>query len=119
MSFVRKRLGAIGEQMATEFLENQGYTISGANIRVKVGEIDILAQDGETTVIVEVKLKTNLKFGHPAEMVHYFKQRKLILLARELMLKYPNRQIRIDVLAIDASIRPPRVEHFVNAVMTH
>lgn len=117
MSINRRRLGRLGEQLATDFLKNQGYTILGVNLQLYTGEIDILAKDGQIIVIVEVKLKTNPKFGHPAEMVHYYKQRKLLLLARELMLKYPGEQVRIDVVAINASVRPPVIEHFVNAVI--
>lgn len=118
MSFNRQRLGKFGETLATDFLENQGYTILGVNLRLHTGEIDLLAGDGETIVIVEVKLKTNPKYGHPAEMVHFYKQKKLLLLARELMLKYPGRQVRIDVVAVDLSCKPPLIEHFENAVIT-
>lgn len=117
MSIPRQRLGRLGEQLATDFLENQDYTILGVNLRLHTGEIDLLASDGETIVLVEVKLKTNPKYGHPAEMVNFYKRKKLLLLARELMLKYPGRQIRIDVVAIDASVQPLVIEHFKNAVL--
>lgn len=116
MSFTGKRLGQFGERLATEFLESKGYTILDVNRRLHTGEIDILAKDADTLVIIEVKLKTNAKYGHPAEMVHFYKQKKLLLLARELMLKYPGRQVRIDVVTIDASVQPPVIEHFVSAV---
>jgi Holliday junction resolvase-like predicted endonuclease len=51
-------------------------------------------------VIAEVKTKTSTQKGTPQEMVHFFKQRKLRTLARELSQKYPDQPIRIDVVAI-------------------
>lgn len=119
MSIIRQRLGRLGETLASDFLKRNGFTIIGSNLHLKTGEVDILAQDEETIVIIEVKLKTNPRFGHPAEMVHYFKKRKLLLLAREIMLQYLHKQVRIDVVAIDASVKPPVLEHIKNAVTTN
>lgn len=108
--------GHLGEDLATQELNNKGYKILDRNLRLPVGEIDILAKDGKTIVIVEVKTKTSDIYGHPAEMVGKHKQRKLCQLARSLELQYPLRQIRIDVIAVDTSYDPPTLEHLIDVV---
>lgn len=116
MTYLRKQLGASGEDLATNFLEENGYKILQRNKRFKFGEIDILAQDGEFVVLVEVKTKTNLEQGRPEEKVDYFKKRKLIMLAKALEQIYPGRNIRIDVVAVDKTQFNPKINHIENAV---
>lgn len=116
MTFDRKQLGSSGEDLATDFLESKGYKIIERNLRLRVGEIDILAQDSGTIVIVEVKTKRYIRQGHPEEQVDFFKQRKLRLLARSVTQLHPDRPIRIDVVAIDKTLYPARINHIVNAV---
>ena len=106
----------MGEKLAEKFLKNLRHRILKNNYRTPVGEIDILTNDHGCVVIVEVKTKTNPNFGHPAEMVDYFKQKKLITLARFIQKVYPGEDIRIDVVAVDLSTDPPQIEHIKNAV---
>lgn len=114
MSFQRKKLGASGEDLALKFLRKKGFSLIGQNVRLFCGEIDLLMQDKNTLVIVEVKTKSNLNFGLPQEEVDWHKQRKLRQLAGALAQKFPVRQIRIDVVAVDES--NDSVDHIVNAV---
>lgn len=116
MTFQRKQLGQSGEELAAEFLEKIGYKIIERNFRLKFGEIDIIAQDGDCIVLVEVKTKTNLNQGRPEEEVDYFKQRKLRLLARALEQMHPGKNIRIDVIAVDKTEFIPKINHLVSAV---
>lgn len=117
MTFQRKQLGASGEDLAEEYLVDKGYKILQRNLRLKVGEIDILVQNGKTIVIVEVKTKKFIRQGLPEEQVDYFKQKKLCLLARAICQQYPNQPIRIDVIAIDETDFEPKINHIVNAVL--
>jgi putative endonuclease len=100
MTFERKELGAAGEELATQFLLKQGYRILARNLKSKYGEIDILAADGQTTVIVEVKTKSSTLYGLPSEMVAWKKQQKLRLLATDLATRQHLVDYRIDVIAI-------------------
>lgn len=109
--------GNKGEELASAYLKKCGYRIVKRNWRVSVGEIDIFARDGRTLVIVEVKTKTTPSFGHPAEMVNYYKQQKLLQLARYCLALYPESDIRIDVVSVDLSGDTPNIEHFENAVL--
>lgn len=108
--------GNKGEEEATNFLIKHNYKILARNLELFCGEIDILAQDKGTIVIVEVKTVRGSGFGLAQELVRYKKQQKLKLLARTLEQKYPNRTIRIDVIGVDYSEIDPKIEHIINAV---
>jgi len=112
MSYEGKKFGSEGERRAARFLKRKGYDILGKNVTTKLGEIDILAQDGETIVIVEVKAKADAHRGSPEEMVDWKKQRKLVRLSRQVMQKFPTHGIRIDVVAIEGK----ELRHHISAV---
>lgn len=112
-----KNTGNLGEDIATEYLISRGYKIINRNLRLFCGEIDILAQDRKTLVIVEVKTVRGSGFGVAQDLVRYKKQQKLRNLARALMQEYQNRPIRIDVIGVDLTdSNDPKIEHLVNAV---
>lgn len=93
--------GKQGEDRAQSYLESLGYTILDRNRRYKIGEVDILAQDGDQVVVVEVKAGATGKFGLALERVGPQKKRKLCLLANRVWQDYPRLSIRIDVLNVD------------------
>lgn len=111
-----KQLGNKGEDLAESYLAKLNYEIIGRNVRNRYGEIDIIAKISDDIVLVEVKTKIVFDQGDPEEMVNYFKQKKLRLLARALSQQYPDNNIRIDVIAIDLSRCTPRINHVINAV---
>lgn len=119
MSVRRKALGHQGENMAENFLQAKGYRMIARNVRMQHGEIDLIAADGETLVFVEVRTRSSVVYGTPAESVTWRKRRKL----RELALAYlqnsnqPVARFRFDVIGIvhlpgDAQ---PRIDHITNA----
>ncbi|MEK9195691.1 MAG: YraN family protein [Patescibacteria group bacterium] len=77
MTFARISVGKQGEGLAAEFLRKNGYRIVENNFRNRYGEIDIIAIEGKTLVFIEVKTKTNSKFGPPKMAVDLRKQRQL------------------------------------------
>lgn len=112
MTLKRKILGNKGEDLALQYLENKSFRLIGQNIRLFCGEIDLLMEDGDSLVVVEVKTKSSIDFGLAADMITLKKKIKLLQLAKALSQKFPNRNIRIDVVAIDDG----KVEHIVSAV---
>ncbi len=70
-------------------------------------------QDKYDLVIVEVKTKSDLSYGRASEMITYKKKRKLLQLAKALWQKFPQKTIRIDVIAID---HYNNIEHLISAV---
>jgi putative endonuclease len=107
MSFEGQKLGRYGEMLACEFLARRGYKIIDKNFRTRGGEIDIIAREGAVLIFVEVKTRTNNKFGEPEEAIDFYKQNKLAKTA-EYYLAYrdaPETDYRIDSIAIEVDLR--------------
>mgnify|MGYP002627213967 CR=1 FL=1 len=73
-----KNLGDAGEIFAANYLENHGYKIITKNFRVRSAEIDIVAEIDDVIVFVEVKTRSDTKYGLPSEAVNFRKQQKII-----------------------------------------
>ena len=71
------RTGLWGEIYAARFLRDNGFDLIAGNYRRRVGEIDIIAKDGEYLVFVEVKYRRLSDSGHPTEAVNFSKQRRI------------------------------------------
>jgi len=111
-----KSTGDEGEQIAAGYIKELGYKVIERNLRLFCGEIDILAEDKKTIVIIEVKTVRGSGFGFAQELVRYKKQKKLKLLGRAIEQQYPNRSIRIDVIGVHLYETPSRIEHLIDAV---
>lgn len=98
----RLELGRRGEELAAQVLISEGLDILDRNWRCNIGEIDIVARDGDRLVIVEVKTRSSVAFGGPFEAVSPRKVRRLRRLAirwlEEHQLHVP--EIRFDVMGI-------------------
>jgi putative endonuclease len=103
MTMQRQELGESGEDLAVEELERRGYAILARRYRTRHGEIDVVARDGETTVFVEVKTRTTAEFGAAAEAVTPWKQRRLVSMATDYLVRHRlmDRPCRFDVIAVD------------------
>ncbi len=102
MSETRRNTGALGEKLAEEHLKKHGYEILHRNYRTSLGEIDIVAREGDCLVFVEVRTKRSLRFGTPEESITRVKKAKLVDLA-ESYLQRNDTQIydwRVDVVAV-------------------
>lgn len=97
-------------------LKQKGHRILNQNLTTNFGEIDLLTEDKKTIVLVEVKTKRGRLFGLPQDMVHRHKQHKLRQLAGWLEQQYPNRLLRVDVVAVDLEPDPPSIEHLENVL---
>lgn len=113
-----KIIGRGGESLAKDYVEGLGYRVLEMNFRLKMGEIDLIALDGNTVCFIEVKTRTSLIHGQPVEAVHPAKIRKLSKLAAcYLKLRYRSLQVRsrFDVISILQDGSVPRIEHLKNA----
>ena len=121
MSDGRRRLGAFGERLAAAHLEAKGYRIRARNYRCREGEIDIVAQDGQTLVFVEVRTRRGDALGGPAESVTAVKQSRLVTAATAYVqaLADPPPDQRIDVVAVQLSPdgRLLAIDHIEGAVL--
>jgi putative endonuclease len=108
----RQALGRAAEDRAADALLARGYVILARRYRTRHGEIDIVARDGDTTVVVEVKARLTGEFGTAAEAITPQKQRRLISMAKDYLARHDllERPCRFDVVAIDG---PPGRDRIV------
>jgi putative endonuclease len=92
--------GKAGEELAIAFLRSKGLTIEHVNWRAGHNELDIIAKDGKTTVIIEVKARTTDNKGHPEQGVTKQKINQIKKAAHEYLLQVGWDLIRFDVVAI-------------------
>lgn len=106
--------GIKAEYLAAEYLKNQGYMLFAKNVKYEgIGEIDIIAFEGRTLAIVEVKYRANKNFGDPLSAVTPSKCRKIIK-ATELFLA--ENELDYDAIRFDVLVsRDDNFELFRNA----
>lgn len=107
-------LGRYGEAIAARCLTDSGHRLIEVNWRCARGEIDIIAADGPTLVICEVKTRSSLAFGEPAEAIGEAKARRLRLLAAQWLAEHPGgwESIRFDVVSVlRRACGPAQVRH--------
>jgi putative endonuclease len=106
-------MGARSEEAAVEFLEGRGYEIVERNFKTKLGELDIVARDGDALVFVEVRSRTSDHFGNAVESVNASKRRRVSRMA--LLYLTWRRPVfsacRFDVLGITGD----RIDHIKDA----
>lgn len=101
------RKGAEFEELAVKYLQNLGYKILHRNYHCRVGEIDIIALEGQTLVFVEVKGGKSKGFGDPAERIDKRKGERLLRCIEHYLQENPAEDYRLDVIVIRGS----NVEH--------
>jgi putative endonuclease len=97
-------VGRRGEDLAARHLETHGLRLLERNYRCRGGEIDLVMLDGESLVLVEVRLRSSAAHGGAAASVGPHKQRRFVRAARHLLLTRPayrELRARFDVVALD------------------
>ena len=118
MSVERQLLGRSGEDLAEKTLRRHGYTIVDRNYRCHCGELDIIAKNGETLVFIEVKTRSNDRYGPPQEAVTPRKQRQIARTAQYYLVErgLGDCPCRFDVVSIvGGGAGPARVEIITGA----
>jgi putative endonuclease len=114
-------LGRRGEDLAHRFLRAKGFIVVARNYRLSSGdaEADLIAWDGATLVVVEVKSRETADFGPPERAIGEEKRAHLVRIAREYTRKTstPWERIRFDVVSV-VFTKPPTIELFRNALPT-
>jgi putative endonuclease len=114
----RKLFGQAGESAAEEYLRRKGYRILARNLRSSLGELDLVAEDGQVLVFVEVKARRTDAFGGAIHAVHHRKQEKLIRLAAQYLARHhiKDRLCRFDVVLLQGpKAVAPHIEHIQHA----
>ena len=106
MSHKNTKTGAVGEQIAKEYLIKKGYIILATNWRAQHKEIDIIAKHTDVLVFVEVKTRRSTKFGYPEEAVTAKKWELLFLAAQAFIEQYTNyERIQFDIISVALKIK--------------
>lgn len=111
--YKRHIIGKIGEDLAVKYLEQVGYKILERNFECRQGEIDIIALYKNEIIFIEVKTRTNINFGNPADAVGKTKQKHLLKAVRYYLYSrnLENEFIRIDVIEIYLYNHKYKVNH--------
>lgn len=102
MTVARRRLGARGEELAASRYADEGFQVLDRNWRCRIGEIDLVLQKGSTLVVCEVKTRSTLAYGSPAEAVTALKRARLRRLAARWLAEHDVHPatVRFDVACV-------------------
>lgn len=114
----KRNTGTWYENLAAEYIKQQGARIVKRNYRTRSGEIDLVANDGGYTCFIEVKYRRDNRCGEPEMAVDYRKQRQISKVSRHFLyfiLKSDEIPIRYDVIAISGEQGAVTVKWLKNA----
>ena len=96
--------GLASEKKAETFLTGQGLKLIANNYHCRHGEIDLIMQDGKTLVFIEVRLRTNHRFGNAASSITLHKQQKITRTAQHYLQQHNiDMPCRFDALLLNSA----------------
>jgi putative endonuclease len=110
----KRAKGSIYEYEAATYLTEHGYEIIDQNLNYpRIGELDIVCLKGTTIVIVEVRSREDVEFGHPLESITRPKVKRIIAATGRFLseTKYKYTAVRFDVICFLGDV----IEHIENA----
>lgn len=112
----RQRFGREAEDAAARHLSARGWRVLGRNVRIGRGELDLIVRRGGTLAFVEVKARRSAACGAPEDAVDARKRHQVGRLAEIWLGARPwamrgVREVRFDVVAVDATVTPATVRH--------
>jgi putative endonuclease len=109
-------LGKLGEELAVDFLQQNGYEILETNWVFQKAEIDIIAQKENVLAVVEVKTRSSIEFGLPQDFVKPKKIQLLVKAVNEYVISNDlDVEIRFDIIAISKEEKEFKIEHIEDA----
>jgi putative endonuclease len=113
----RQTLGRRGEALAEELVREAGFRILARRFRLRCGEIDLIAVDGDQIVFIEVKTRRGRGYGHPGESVTPAKRRRMARTALAFLSArgWQERPCRFDVVEVLEVAGKPTIRHILDA----
>ena len=109
-------LGKLGEELAVEFLQKNGYEILETNWVFQKAEVDIIAKKENILAIVEVKTRSSLDFGLPQDFVKPKKIQLLVKAVNEYVIANDlDTEVRFDIIAVHKEGKTFAIEHLIDA----
>lgn len=117
MTTDRIDLGKLGEDLALKRIKRLGYKCLIRNYRCPLGEIDIIAKDGDTLVFIEIKTRRGRSLGYAKEAINRKKRRQVSKVALAYMKAHNCCDVksRFDVVAINLTENKKQIEVIRNA----
>ena len=111
-----KEFGVTGEQMATRYLEDQGYVILDRNSRRGHKEVDIIALDHSELAVIEVKTRASEELFTAEQAVDHHKRQNIIRVANNYVCSnHRTEPVRFDIIAIVGKGPDAEIRHTKNA----
>ena len=111
-------LGNEGEKRAIEYLQKKGYVILEKNYRYLKAEVDVIAKNGNTLAVVEVKTRSTNEFGNPQDFVNPKKIKLLISAVDNYVTENDlDVEVRFDIIAIIKQKNVFQIEHLKDAFL--
>ncbi|MFD0862857.1 YraN family protein [Sungkyunkwania multivorans] len=111
-------IGKIGEKMAAEHLQKQGYQILERNYIFDKAEVDIIAQKHDILVAVEVKLRSTTDFGNPQDFVSKKKIKLMVKATDHYVVENDlDVEVRFDIIAISVQGKKFSLQHLEDAFL--
>ena len=118
----RQKVGHRAEEIAAAFLRAQGLEVLERNFRRRLGELDVVARQGEVLIIAEVRTRASDLYGGAASSVDFRKQQRLVRAAAQLLQQrkdLAHLRVRFDVVSVSAiDSEDPRVDWIQHAFLT-
>ncbi len=109
-------LGKLGEELAVNYLQKNGYSILETNWTFQKAEIDIIAQKENVLAIVEVKTRSSIEFGLPQDFVKPKKIQLLVKAVNEYVISNDlDVEVRFDIIAISKKESDFKIDHIEDA----
>ena len=111
------KIGKLGEDLASQFLLDNGCKIIDRNFHTRYGEIDLVAQKGDEILFLEVKTRSSNQYGYPEQAVDAKKISHLLQAAKiYLKVKHLSSFWRLDIISVELSPdnQIPKISWFKN-----
>jgi putative endonuclease len=111
-------VGNLGESIAKQYLQTQGFVLVCAQFRTKMGEIDLIMKKKQTLIFIEVRYRENTLYGNPFESITLAKRRRIIRTALYYLKCRPWTMLfskRFDVISISGDKLNPKITWIPNA----
>ena len=111
-------LGKKGEELAIDYLQDNGYTIIEKNYRFIKAEVDVIAQKEGVLVAIEVKTRSSTYFGNPQDFVNPKKIKLLVMAIDNYVIeKDLDVEVRFDIIAVLKNKETYKIHHIEDAFL--
>ena len=113
-----RHVGKHWEQVAADYLRARGLVILERGYYCRLGELDVIALDSDTLVVVEVRYRSRRNYGSAIESVTWHKRQRILRATRHYLMRHPARAampLRFDIVAIDHGDDRPSLQWLRNA----